>query len=214
MAKRTTTAYVILGLLSTRDWSAYALAEQLGKGVKEVWPRADRQMYNAPKRLVEQGLITSRKEPSDGSRERTVYSITEDGHTALREWLATEAAPPGLEFEGMIRVLLADNGSIEDLRKTLHGMADHARASLGDFAQLAEFMLETEGGTMPEHQHLFAMANRFMIDHFDNMRAWSEWALAETESWSDPSGPESRDQARAILERSIQIAQDSLNDKA
>jgi len=38
-----TTSYVILGLLASRDWSAYEIAAQVGRGVAEVWPRAERQ---------------------------------------------------------------------------------------------------------------------------------------------------------------------------
>ena len=56
MADVTTTGYMILGLLSTRDWSAYDIASQSGKGMTELWPRADRQLYNAPRRLVDHGL--------------------------------------------------------------------------------------------------------------------------------------------------------------
>ena len=106
MAKRTTTSYLILGLLCARDWSAYEIAEQLGRGVTELWPRAGRQLYNAPKRLVEDGLVAARAEAT-GGRTRTIYSITPAGEEALRAWLAERAVTPSaLEFEGMVRVLL------------------------------------------------------------------------------------------------------------
>ena len=81
MSELTTTSYLILGLLTSRDWSAYELAEQVGRGVTELWPRADRQLYNAPKRLVAEGLVKATKEAT-GRRERTVYSITRKGRTA------------------------------------------------------------------------------------------------------------------------------------
>ena len=54
----TTAAYITLGLLTSRDWSAYQLAEQVGRGVDQLWPRADRQRYITPKRLLEEGLVT------------------------------------------------------------------------------------------------------------------------------------------------------------
>jgi PadR family transcriptional regulator AphA len=56
----TTTGYLTLGLLASRDWSAYQLAEQLGRGVDRPWPRADRQRYSTVERLLGQGLVTSR----------------------------------------------------------------------------------------------------------------------------------------------------------
>src|SRR4051794_3915239 len=180
MAKRTTTSYLILGLLCSRDWSAYELAEQMGRGVTELWSRADRQLYYAPKRLVEEGLATARTDPAAGSRSRTVYSITDAGQAALREWLAEEAvAPSALEFEGMVRVLLADQGSIDDLRTNLHTMAEQARATRDLFINHARFMLATKGGTHPDRLHLFAMANRFTVGHFDHIASWAQWAIEE-----------------------------------
>src|SRR5438874_2389122 len=117
-------------MLTTRDWSAYELVEQIDKGLTEVWPRARRQLYNAPKQLVEQGLITARIEAT-GRRQRTVYSITTAGQTALSNWLTTEAKPASLEFEAMVHVLLADQGSLEALKTTLQDVleqANHSRA--------------------------------------------------------------------------------------
>jgi PadR family transcriptional regulator, regulatory protein AphA len=69
----TTTSYLILGLLTSRDWSAYELAEQVGKGVTEIWPRASRQLYNAPKQLVEQGLISAVTEQTGGGPRRCCW---------------------------------------------------------------------------------------------------------------------------------------------
>src|SRR4051812_17181918 len=82
----TTAAYITLGLLTSRDWSAYQLAEQVGRGVDQLWPRADRQRYITPKILLEQGLVTSWSEPS-GKRTRTMYSITPAGREELTRWL-------------------------------------------------------------------------------------------------------------------------------
>ena len=60
----TTAAYITLGLLTSRDWSAYQLAEQVGRGIDHLWPRADRQRYITQKRLAEEGLVAARIEPA------------------------------------------------------------------------------------------------------------------------------------------------------
>jgi len=183
----TTTAFLTLGLLAARDWSAYQLAEQLGRGVDEVWPRADRQRYNTLKRLLDDGFVTARVEQS-GKRDRTVYSITEQGRDALAGWLATEAKPPVLEFEGMIRVLVSEQGSIDDLRRTLETMREQASDKRALFAAHASQISET-GGTFPERRHLFALANTFMMGHFDHIIDWATWALDQTATWPDASSP-------------------------
>lgn len=200
----TTTSYLILGMLASRDWSAYEIAAQVGRGLAEIWPRADRQRYNAPKRLLEKGLVTARTEAT-GKRERTVYSITDAGRRALTEWLGTESQPSALEFEGMVRVILADQGSIEDLRTNLEDMRDQARDRRALFVAHAEVLLRQDGGTFPERAHVLVLANRFMLDHFTQIAEWAEWALEQTASWPDAATPATthREQSRAILEESI-----------
>ena len=200
MADLTTNHYVILGMLTSRDWSAYALAEQVGRGLADVWSRADRQRYDAPKRLVEEGLVTATIEPS-GKRTRTVYSITDTGRAALAEWLTHVPRPMSMEFEGLMRVLVADQGTLDDLRQDLTAIAEHARAGLERYAGHAEFILAT-GGTFPERQHTFALANRFMTGHYTHLIEWATWALTEIETWEDTVVPATThaDRTRAIFE--------------
>ena len=74
----TTTSYALLGLLNIRPWTTYELAKQVQRSLGWFWPRAERKLYEEPKRLVECGLATATSE-STGKRPRTVYSITADG---------------------------------------------------------------------------------------------------------------------------------------
>lgn len=200
-----TTSYLILGMLTSRDWSAYEIAAHVGKGLDDVWPRADRQRYNTPKRLLEKGLVTARTEAT-GKRQRTVYSITPAGRQALTDWLSTESHPPALEFEGMVRVALATEGSIEDLRATLELMREQALAKRAIYLGHAEFMLEQDGGTFASMAHLLTLNNRFMLDHFSHIVEWADWALEQTGTWPDTTTPASthRSQSRAILEESLE----------
>ena len=46
------------------------------------------QYYTEPKRLAKLGYLDARKEPGK-TRERTVYTLTDDGLEALREYART-----------------------------------------------------------------------------------------------------------------------------
>ncbi len=202
----TTTSYIILALLSSRDWSAYELAEQVGRGVDQIWARADRQRYNVPKKLARLGLIEGRREPGPAGRPRTVYSITDAGAAALREWMATDVRPATMEFEGLIKVLTADQGSVDDLRRTLVQIRDQAIASRDLFVAHAGYIVET-GGTFPEREHLFALVNRYMVGQFAHTASWAEWALAECESWTRTDDPGSHhERSSEILGESARSA--------
>lgn len=209
-----TTSYLVLGLLVSRDWSAYEIAEQVGRGVAEVWPRADRQRYNAPKRLLERGLVSARTEPIGERRSRTVYSITQAGRDALTAWLATGSRPPALEIESLIRVMFAEQGTAEDLRANLRNLQDQATRSRSLFVSHAETILGS-GGIFPERMHLMTLANKFMIGHFTHMIEWAEWALAETETWPDTTTPAVThlERNREILEGNIEQVRDAMSDK-
>lgn len=201
-----TTSYVILGLLASRECTAYEISVQFGRGVGELWPRADRQLYNAPKKLLERGLVTAASGQIGTGRNRTVYSITDDGRQALASWLATRSKPSAMEFEGMIRVLFAEQGSLDDLRHNISTMRDQAQQTRALFLSHAERLHDVEHSTFPERQHLMTLANRFMIGHFTHISDWADWALAETDTWDDTVSPATthRERSATILEEILE----------
>src|SRR3954469_20700273 len=133
----TTTSHAVLGLLRLRTWTTYELAKQVQRSLGWFWPRAERKLYEEPKRLVDAGLATA-TEQLTGKRPRTVYAITSEGRKALREWLSEKPAPPTLEFEAMIKVFFADGGTLEQLRKTLGEVESTALQRRGELRTMIE----------------------------------------------------------------------------
>jgi DNA-binding PadR family transcriptional regulator len=83
---KSTTSYALLGLLALRPWTTYELAKQAQRSLGWFWPRAERKLYDEPKRLVAAGLATATREMT-GARPRTIYVATARGRKALRRWL-------------------------------------------------------------------------------------------------------------------------------
>lgn len=187
MPELSTTSYAILGLLALRDHTTYELAKQMQRTVGYIWPRAERKLYDEPKRLVRAGYAEAASDLV-GRRRRTTYSITPAGRQALARWLGTEPAPPALEFEGMLRVLFADQGSIAQLRQSLQAIAAQAGASRARFAGMAAGILAT-GGEYPHRAHVNALGMRFMTAYFDQITAWAGWALEAVAGWEDTAAP-------------------------
>ena len=94
------------------------------------WPRAESNLYAEPKRLVEAGLAEAREE-WNGDRRRSVYTITDEGRDALREWLATPSAGQRLESEPHVRLLFANYGAMGSYGGRSMGVDDGARRRLG-----------------------------------------------------------------------------------
>ena len=192
----TTTSHALLGLLALRPWTTYELAKQVQKSLDWFWPRAERKLYDEPKRLVAAGLADAERTMT-GARASTVYTVTQAGRDALAAWLDEAPAPLTLEFEGMVKVFFADGGTLEQLRATLTAIGATAATRLEELeAKAAE--LARDDAPFAERGHLNALGLRFVLDHERAVAAWSTWALAQTETWRSTTDPGSWDRGRAL----------------
>lgn len=190
MQKLTTTSYVILGLLALRRWSTYELAQQMKRSIHYYWPRVESHIYEEPKKLVAHGLATATREYA-GRRRRTVYAITDDGRKALQTWLAEPGRGPLVEFEGLVKVLFAEQAGKDELLATLGSIRTEAEETRQHHAELAADLAET-GGPFPDRLHVNALVFKFMWDHAEMLLRWVTWAEEEVARWPDdisqPSG--------------------------
>jgi DNA-binding PadR family transcriptional regulator len=98
--------YEVLALVGRGGAGPHDLLLMARRGRMYAWA-GESQYYVAPKRLAAQGYLEARKEPGK-TRERTVYTLTEKGLSALRDWAKTPVAFPRLQHEGLVRLLAAD----------------------------------------------------------------------------------------------------------
>ena len=191
--ERTTTSYAILGLLTVRSWTTYELAKQVRRSLNWFWPRAERKLYDEPKRLVEDGLATASRELT-GRRARTVYEVTDAGREALRAWLDQPPTPRTSEFEGMMKVFFADAGSKQQLLATLDRIEQEAAERV---ATLTEFA----AGEMPfpRRLHLRALSLPLQYEQEQAVRRWAVWAREQVGHWTAADDP-GRWDARAVLQ--------------
>src|SRR5437763_15790966 len=99
-------SYEILGLVGREGAGPHDLLRLAKRGRFFNWA-GESQSYAEPKRLAKLGYLSSRKEPGK-TRERTVYTLTEKGLDALREYARKPVAFTPLKSDGLIRLLLCD----------------------------------------------------------------------------------------------------------
>ncbi len=87
------TAHVLLGLLSGGARHGYDLKRAHDARMPQAKPLAFGQVYSTLARLERDGLVRSVGQDQAGGPERTSFSLTPRGRTALTEWLA-EVEPP------------------------------------------------------------------------------------------------------------------------
>jgi PadR family transcriptional regulator AphA len=179
----TTTSFAILGLLSVQPWSTYELTRQMDRSLGRIWPRAQSKLYEEPKKLVGLGLAEASTEPV-GRRPRTVYAITPAGRTALAGWLGEPGTGPTVEFEQLLKIFFADQGSRADALATLAAVHDWARERNADNVVAAR---DYAAGAGP-FQHRAAqnlLVGAFLVEFYRMVAEWADWAGEQVQRWPD-----------------------------
>jgi PadR family transcriptional regulator, regulatory protein AphA len=203
----TATSFALLGLLGVQPWTAYELVAQTRRSLHYFWPRSEAHLYAELKRLVERGHAHA--EMVEGRRrQRTRYTITPKGRAALEDWLATEPAPPIIEVEALLRLLLADQGTLKDLRAALATTARQARELRGSALALGEELLRT-GGPFPERLHLTERVVALYGEFLLLLTRWCDETSDEVETWSDTRDigliPHGRERLEQLVARARKV---------
>lgn len=99
-------SYEILGLVGSTGAGPHDLRGMARRGRMLDWA-GESQYYAEPKRLAALGYLEARKEPGR-TRERTVYTLTDKGLQAVREWARTPVRLTPIKSEALLRLLIAD----------------------------------------------------------------------------------------------------------
>lgn len=99
-------SYEILGLVGRQGAAPHDLLRLAKRNRMLAWA-GESQYYTEPKRLAKLGYLKARKEPGQ-TRERTVYTLTDKGRKALREYARTPARFTPLKSDFLQRLLIAD----------------------------------------------------------------------------------------------------------
>src|ERR1043165_9428981 len=133
-------SYEILGLVGREGAGAHDLLRMARSARMLAWA-GESQYYTEPKRLAGLGYLEARKEPGK-TRERTVYTLTEKGLDALREWARTPVRFTPFKSEALLRTLATDlvgedavregfatlRDDLEDMRAQVEASAERAKA--------------------------------------------------------------------------------------
>lgn len=193
MSELNTTGYALLGLLNQHPWSAYELTQFMRVSyLRAVWPRAESRLYEAPKKLVKLGYATAGKEAS-GKRSRTIYSITDDGRTALQAWLKTSGKDVIFEHEALLQLANCDAGEIDDLHAIIERIKQSTEADLREMAIGLELLLEPDQRTSSDKKYLInTLVNTFIAETLHARLRWLDFAENFTRDWDSLEADEAK----------------------
>jgi DNA-binding PadR family transcriptional regulator len=153
-------SYEILALVGREGVGAHDLLQMVRRGRILDWA-GESQYYAEPKRLAKLGYLEARKEPGR-TRERTVYSLTDKGLQALRDYAATPVSFTPLKSEPLLRLLMADLVGEEVTRASIGTLRE-------DLADLRARVAETRAGAhaLPHREKYLRIVTGFLDELLD-----------------------------------------------
>jgi DNA-binding PadR family transcriptional regulator len=133
-------SYEVLGLVGRTGAGAHDLLRMARRGRMLDWA-GESQYYAEPKRLATLGYLDARREPGK-TRERTVYTLTDKGLQALREWGRTPVRFTALKSEPLVRLLISDLVGEATTRRSMATLREDI-ADLSAQLDLAQASAET-----------------------------------------------------------------------
>jgi DNA-binding PadR family transcriptional regulator len=148
-------SYEILGLVGRQGAGAHDLL-RLAQRMRLLDWAGESQYYVEPKRLAKLGYLDAHKEPGK-TRERTVYTLTDKGLQALRDYARTPVKVTPLKSEPLLRMLIADLVGEEPTRESILGLRE-------DIADLQARIDEQERSAeeLPHRQKYLAIVIAFL----------------------------------------------------
>jgi DNA-binding PadR family transcriptional regulator len=148
-------SYEVLGLVGRDGAAPHDLLRMARRGRILDWA-GESQYYVEPKRLAELGYLQARTEPGR-TRPRTVYSLTDQGLDALREYARTPVTLTPVKSELLLRLLIADLVGEDVTREsisTLRDDIDDLRRRLDESARAAD--------QLPHRRKYLLLVNEFL----------------------------------------------------
>jgi DNA-binding PadR family transcriptional regulator len=127
MEELSSTAYVILGMVSKEPRSGYEIKAVVDNSTRFFWAASYGQIYPELKRLSEAGLVAGIDSPT-GGRKRTVYEITADGEEELKAWLRQPPRTYEMREEGLLKLFFANVLPRDEAVEVLRAMRAHRLA--------------------------------------------------------------------------------------
>jgi DNA-binding PadR family transcriptional regulator len=148
-------SYEILGLVGTGGVSAHDLRRMTQRGRMLAWA-GESQYYVEPKRLARLGYLAARTEPGK-TRERTVYTLTDKGRSALAELARTPVTVTPIKSDPLLRLLICDLVGEDVTRESMLTLRD-------DVADLQRRLDEAEASArqLPHREKYLLLAVAFL----------------------------------------------------
>ena len=174
----------VLAALLEGESSGYDLAKGFDASVANFWPATPQQLYRELDRLAEDGLIRARVVHQERRPNKRMFSLTEAGREAIRQFTAKAPKPSVIRDELLIKVQASDAGDMSAVRERIIERLRWASAKSQRYERLRARMLDgrSEEEYLDQADRIgpYLTLIRGISFEEENIR-WAEHALAVIE---------------------------------
>lgn len=171
MAKENKTIYVILGLLNHEDMTGYEIKKRIDSSLKFFWDASFGQIYPSLKILENDMMVKSKNEENQSGPERIIYSITDKGKEALRQWLLKPAEKEHVKYEVLVKLFF---GSAVDVNNNINNIAVFKERNLDTLKLFEFYKLQLNQVLNEDKDHIFYYLTVLFGEKIQ--KAYIEWA--------------------------------------
>src|SRR2546423_14736559 len=122
--------HALLAALLEGEASGYDLAKGFDASVANFWPATPQQLYRELDRMAAGGLVRARLVRQEKRPDKRLFSVTEAGQEALREFTAAPPRPGVVRDELLIQVQAGDGGDQAAGRRAVAGRKGRAEGQI------------------------------------------------------------------------------------
>ncbi len=171
----TTTEAAVLALLAIEgERSGYDLLKSVSGAIGFVWGPARSQLYTLLPRLVRDGLAESRRVEQERRPDKQLYRITDEGRSALDDWL--EIVESGEDERFYLRLFV---GGLSTPETAIEHVEQFRRDTV---AKLDVLRAIEPTNTRRGHDYWHYFLLRLGIEGREHDLRWADWVLDELRS--------------------------------
>lgn len=107
--------HAILVSLGERPGTGYEIGQQFDRSIGYFWSATHQQIYRTLKRLLDDGLVTVETVAQEGRPDKKVYTLSDLGRKALREWISDPTPLFALRDDLGVKIRAAEHADLPAL---------------------------------------------------------------------------------------------------
>lgn len=180
--------YILLGFLNYRPMTGYELKQMIDDTTAHFWHAYHSQIYTILRQMEQDQLVTSRFFQEEGQPDRRVYTITDGGKQALKDWLdQTLTEPSPVKEELLVRLFFSGQRDPQQvltelrLQCELHQKKLSAYQEMSRQQELARWNAE-HGPELARDKVFWHMTLGLGIHYEEAYIAWLKDSIAQVEN--------------------------------